>query len=296
LRIATYNLKNLFVGAAGPTQTARRRAPPKRRAELKALAHVIGRVDADVLALQEVGGAAALDALNGLLTRPYAHARVVPGNSDRGIHLAYLSRLPFATRSHSGRALRDRQGELLREPAEEAADGTSALRLQRDLLRCDLAAGAEGLTLYNVHLKSPNQPRWRQIGADEVRAAECRLIAEVIGAQQRAEPRRPVVLLGDFNAPWDSESLTPLRSLGLVNLLEATRPPKAPTFWPGAGAEIDLVLATAAALPYVVRGSVHVHESQRARKGSDHYPVSFELQATTAANTAGHAESAAQDS
>jgi len=289
VRIATYNLKNLFLDDAGPVQSARRRAPPKRRAELRALAYVIGRVGADVIALQEVGGAAALETLNGLLAHPYPHARVVPGNSDRGIHLAYLSRLPFATRSHSGHELRDEKGQPLRDPAEEGANGTGALRLQRDLLRCDLDVGAEGLTLYNVHLKSPNQPPGRQIGADEVRAAECRLIAEVIRAQQIAEPGRPLLLLGDFNAPWDSDSLAPLRSLDLANLLESARPLDAPTFWPGTGAEIDLVLANAAALPRIVTGSVRVHESQRARKGSDHYPVSFELQATIAPDAAGSA-------
>jgi len=278
VRVATYNVKNLFLDHGHLDLVARRRAPPKRRRDLRALARVIERVDADVLALQEVGGSDALDALNGLLARPYPHARVVPGNSDRGIHLAYLSRLPFRLRSYAERALTDELGRPLTEAMPTGDNGAAesvGLRLQRDLLRCDLELIEPGLTLYNVHLKSPNPPLASESSADDVRAAEARLIAAVIGAEQQAAPARPVLLLGDFNAPWGSPSLAPLEALGFANLVEEAGS-HVPSFWPG-GAHIDHLLANAAAAALADRASAWVHVSEPARKGSDHYPVSIDL-------------------
>ncbi len=273
-RVATYNLKNLFLDTGSAILNAKRRARPKRRVELRALARTIGRLDADLLAVQEVGDGAALTAVNELLGQPYPHLEVVPGNSDRGIHLGFLSRVPVSLTSHAELLLADAHGQPLADfatAADAEAGLETPLRLQRDLLRCDVLDGA--LTVYNVHLKSPNQPRWRRLDAATVRAAEARLIAGVLAAPL-AERERALLLVGDFNEGSDGEALAPLRRAGLHDVAGKDAE-QVPTFWP-ACARIDHVFANTTALRRV-EGDLQVHASRRARRASDHFPVSVAL-------------------
>ena len=113
-RCCTYNVRNLFL-LPGHLRTST--APGKRRAELRALAQVIDSLDADLIALQEVGSRGALAALNNLLRAPFAHSGLRPGNSDRGIELAVLSRWPLQLTSHAGQILLTAEGETLEEYA-----------------------------------------------------------------------------------------------------------------------------------------------------------------------------------
>ncbi|MFV2089978.1 MAG: hypothetical protein ACC642_04935 [Pseudomonadales bacterium] len=97
MRLATYNVKNLFRDGAAE------RAKPDR--EFSSLVGSVNKLGADVLLLQEVGSRAALNELNARLKSPYGHADVLLGNSDRDIHLAILSRHPFCLTSHRERTL-----------------------------------------------------------------------------------------------------------------------------------------------------------------------------------------------
>lgn len=266
LRIATYNVRNLFVpGDAGVERSA-----VKATVALKAVARVLDLMAADIVALQEVGSQSALTALNLLLRAPYPFAQCVPGNSDRGIHLAYLARVPLTLAS------------LGQEPLGDTG-ALQALRLQRDLLRAELAAGDDHqpLTLFAVHLKSKAAAPDLALGNDELRAHELAYVLAHLAEVEVAA--RPAVLLGDFNDLPSSDALTGLRRSSWVDALvhdqvlseDTGRLPG--SFWPRRRARIDRVMLNPAAAQRLVRGSSATHSSTLAQRGSDHYPVSVDL-------------------
>lgn len=266
LRIATYNVRNLFVaGDAGLD-----RSEIKATVALKAVARVLDLMAADIVALQEVGSQAALTALNSLMREPYAFSQCVPGNSDRGIHLAYLARRPLTLTSLGQDALGD-------TPA------LRKLQLQRDLLRADLAAGDshQPLTLFAVHLKSKVAGPDLALSSDALRAHELAYVLARLATAERAA--QPAVLLGDFNDLPSSDALTALRQSSWVDALAHDQvltegKGRLPgSFWPRRRARIDRVLLNPAAAQRLVRGSTATHASTLAQRGSDHYPVSAEL-------------------
>lgn len=278
MRLASFNVKNLFLAGDAGIALTKFGARAKRRPELRALATALINLDADLIALQEVGSHAALTALNDLLTHPYPHLAVVPGNSTRGIQLAFASRVPIQVFSHADRVLFDRAGKPVTDfPNAAAAQRQEPveLRLQRDLLRCDISWDGIDLSVFNVHLKSPNQPRWCLLSAADLRAAECRLIARIIQDFQIQQPHRPVLLLGDFNDLWPSDALAELQPAGLEHI-DYHSPSKAGTFWP-AGLTIDHVLANPAAARMLIPESALIHDLGKLRRGSDHCPVSVDL-------------------
>ncbi|MFK7913491.1 MAG: endonuclease/exonuclease/phosphatase family protein [Pseudomonadales bacterium] len=282
LRIATYNVQNLFAeGDVGYT---------KSMVACKAVARVLDLMAADVVALQEVGSLEALEALNALLRTPYAHIGWQPGNSTRGIHLAYLSRLPLALQSHALLPLLDTQGQLLMDHALAPAEPTTApepLLLQRDLLRATLLNNhgvALGLDLFNVHLKSKTNQTWRLLASDDIRAAEARAVAAALQALETGSESGGRILLGDFNDLLSADALTPLRALQwqdavLFDRAQQGATGRAPgTYWPRRRLRIDHVLLNPGALGGLVPGSAVTHASTLAQRGSDHYPISVDLE------------------
>ena len=281
MRIATYNVQNLFTE---PDARRQQRAVAKPAKALKALAGTLGALTADVVMLQEVGSAAALEQVNAQLASPYPYSAVVEGNSERGIHLAALSREPFELRSHRELSLHDEDGAQLLEYASETAAGlqrATPISIQRDLLRIELDLADQGvLALFNVHLKSKTNRPWRRLAADDVRAAEARQIAEVVGDYLLKHPQRPVLLGGDFNDLRSSDSLRPIFALPLADPLgeQLARTGRNPsTYWPKRRMRLDFLLLSEAAHSRVVPDSARIHADQRAKRASDHYPVSVEL-------------------
>jgi endonuclease/exonuclease/phosphatase family metal-dependent hydrolase len=280
LRVASYNVQNLF-----SDEDARRRgAVAKTAAALKALAGTIGSMSADVLLLQEVGSEEVLDTLNNALKAPYPYRAVPPGNSDRGIHLGILSREPFELTSHRHLMLTNASGEVLLEyPSEADADADRAIpvRIQRDLMLAEVnLADRDPMALFNVHLKSKTNSPWRRLPADDIRAAEVRHVAARIGDYLRAHPQRPVILAGDFNDLRSSEVLRPIFELPLGDPLgDALKASGAnpSTYWPKRRMRLDFLLLSDAAAKRLTPDSARIHASQRARRGSDHYPVSVDL-------------------
>ncbi len=281
MRIASYNVQNLFTEADAQGQT---RAVAKPAKALKALSGVLAEVAADVVLLQEVGSTEALELVNAGLEVPYPYASVVQGNSERGIHLAVLSREPFESTSHRHLALADELGAPLMEYASEAAAGEgnpAPLRIQRDLLQIELDLADQGLlTLFNVHLKSKTNQPWRRLAADEVRAAEVRQVAGLLSDYLQAHPERLVLLGGDFNDVRSSASLAPLFALPMLDpmadvLAKTGRNPS--TYWPKRRMRLDFLLLSNSAADRLVPKSPRIHASQRAQRASDHYPVSVDL-------------------
>jgi endonuclease/exonuclease/phosphatase family metal-dependent hydrolase len=279
VRIATYNVRNLFTAADAcvlgvPARTAR---------ENRALVGTIAALGADVLLLQEVGSIEALAAVNDALDAPYPFLEVPESNSSRGIHLGILSREAFELASFGDRLLTDENGATLYEyetEAAAAADAPTPLKIQRDLMRADvqLAGGAE-LSIFNVHLKSKTNREWRRLAADVIRSAECRLLAEVIEDHLERFPQCATLLVGDFNDTRGSAAVAPLFDLLGDPLGEqlAKTGQNPSTYWPRRRMRLDFILTSATAQLRVVEGSGRIHRSERSRRASDHYPVSVDL-------------------
>ena len=281
MRIASYNVQNLFDerdagcnGALAKPQTA-----------LKALAGTIGALGADVILLQEVGSIDILDSVNDSLNTPYPFRAVLPGNSDRGIHLAIFSREPFQLTSHRDLTLTDPRGNALLEYGSEAdaeADRALPVRIQRDLMLAELDLAEQGaLSLFNVHLKSKTNRPWRRLAADDIRAAEVRHVAARVSEYLATHADRPVILGGDFNDLRSSEVLKPVFDLPLsdpMGELLAVTGSNPSTYWPKRRMRLDFLLLSSAARASFVQDSARIHASQRARRGSDHYPISVDLE------------------
>jgi endonuclease/exonuclease/phosphatase family metal-dependent hydrolase len=281
LRIASYNLQNLFAEGDGGTRQGIAAKPAKA---LKALTGTLGSIAADVVLVQEVGSLKALQALNADLATPYPFCAVVEGNSERGIHLGVLSREPFELTSHRHLVLCDEAGTPLLEYESEAAAGAGRampIRIQRDLLQVELDLADQGiLTLFNVHLKSKTNRPWRRLAADDVRSAEARSVAGRIGAYLQAHPHRPVLLGGDFNDLRSSDALQPLFALPWTDPMGeqlASKGGNPSTYWPKRRMRLDFLLLSPAAAGCLMPGSAMIHASQRAKRASDHYPVSVDL-------------------
>ena len=237
-----------------------------------------------MLCLQEVGSRYALERLNDALRSPYPHLALMPGNSDRDIHLGILSHHELAATSHREHRLTDADGAPMSEYATEEAAGakrSSPLRFQRDVLLAELAIeGVGAVAVFNVHLKSRANAPWRQHDADAVRAAEARALSRIVAGYLASYPERPVLLLGDFNDTKHSDALAAVNALDLADLLGdqlAASNANLSTYWSKRRMRIDFVWASPAAQRFLVRGSGAIHASQMAARASDHYPVSVDF-------------------
>jgi endonuclease/exonuclease/phosphatase family metal-dependent hydrolase len=203
LRIATYNVEN-YVVVATDNRAAKTEASRQRVVEAFRL------LEADVVALQEVGGLAGLTELQQRLGRAgldYPHAEWVSG-FDTNIQVALLSRHPIvARRSH---------------PEERFLLRGKRFRTSRGILEVDIEVPPSyRFTLMSAHLKSR-----RETGAapqEEIREHEARVLRRLIDARLRARPDLNLVVLGDFNDTHTSLALRTLRGRGATALVD-TRP------------------------------------------------------------------------
>jgi endonuclease/exonuclease/phosphatase family metal-dependent hydrolase len=254
MRLATYNTKNLFLCGEGPEKPAK---------EVRALVRMISALAADIVLMQEVGSQQTLELLNNQLTWPYEFARVMVGNSDRSIHLAVLARRQGRLSSH-------------RELPLEIGDGSLGLKLQRDIL---LAEFDHDLAILNVHFKSRTNRAEQGVGADDIRAAECRALCELARRYQTANPDRLIAIGGDFNDRPSSDALACLQELEFTDPLSeqlrlAGRHPS--TFWSKRRMRIDRLLVSNAHLSRVI--DTRIHATRMAQVASDHYPVTVDLE------------------
>lgn len=245
---------------------------------------MIAKVDAHVVALQEVENDLALSELNQRLPNPYPHCGLLQGNSRRGINLAFMSRFAIRLTSHRQTILKDESDcELHDFASAQAAETITAApaRFQRDLLLAQSSLADHTLAVFNAHLKSPLRNEWSNHDADVIRAAEARSIHSIVSAYQSSNPGHVIVLLGDFNQRHDHDTLQPIMSLRYFDPVLAELVPEngqLSTHWSRPRARIDHLLLSPAAHARYVEGSAAVHREAGARKASDHYPVSVSLQ------------------
>ena len=216
LTLATFNVKDLFV----PAPDAPAELHALWQAKLTEVASRIVRAGADVVALQEVGGQAGLEALLAVLGAPWLGTCGTP--NARGIANAMVSKLPFRT-------LRFHYEAALPFPTFAAGDpppfGTT-LSLGRAVVEAGFDTPLGLVHVFCIHLKSniPQEQRqadgsWQpahggrargegHVRSAVLRAAEALYIRGLVDAACLETPR--VVVGGDCN---DLPSSIPLRVL-----------------------------------------------------------------------------------
>jgi endonuclease/exonuclease/phosphatase family metal-dependent hydrolase len=201
--VATYNLENYL-------ETAQENRPAKSSAAKAKIREGLRAMNADVVALQEIGGLTAFQELRGALKiegLDYSFGQLVGGH-DTNIHIAVLSRFPIVER----RAYTN-ENFLLNGRRFHVGRGFAELDLQ--------VIPRYRFTLLTAHLKS----RRSAVGAYEAdsREQEALLLRAIIDARLTARPDLNLVVLGDFNDVRDSRAVRLLVGRG-KNALIDTRP------------------------------------------------------------------------
>jgi len=214
LTFATYNVQNYTLeNRQLPDGGGFRPDYPKPEAEKAALRAVIRSLDADVLALQEMGGPPFLAELQRDLAAegvayPYGEA-MLAADEKRG--LAVLSRVPLGAVTAHRDLAGTRPGSAQPEP------------VRRGLLEVGVPWQGETVTLFVVHLKSRLVEDKTDPAAEEQRAAEAVAVRERILQRVPAAPKSDAedgepklvaqglyVVMGDFN---DVPGSRPLRAI-----------------------------------------------------------------------------------
>lgn len=232
MRIATFNLQNLRLrtrdgrpvldGAADQDWSKKLRHTKLARADRVETAKVIAKVEADVLALQEVFDLATLDFFHDQFlleagSPAYPHRYCFNGNDGRGVNVAALSRRkPVNIKSHA---------ELT--GAELGLTDLPADLRDRPIFRRDcLELEFDGVTLFVCHFKAPYPDSAK---AHVVREAEARAVRKIVEARFTDAKHERWIILGDFNEPTrtnedERSALAPLKSDFSIDLLDRLAP------------------------------------------------------------------------
>ena len=195
LVVVQWNVENLFDNSDDPSNEGddeyapggkRRWTDDLYRRKMTNLAAVIGRLQADVVCLQEVENLRVLEDLRKELkdTHGVALDAIVhrEGKDHRGIDVAVLSRF---------------------EPT--AVQWITPLEGQRDTLIATFSPEGHDLTILVNHWKSRRGSKQRNI---ELRMRQARAVGKVISEHLEKTPDAALILLGDFNDDITDDSLT----------------------------------------------------------------------------------------
>lgn len=202
LRVATYNLE-MYLDQ--PYQNT----PAKSDLAKKYLRQAIKLVNADVLAVQEIGSTNALlelrDSLKkeGLEYRHYVHF----DGRDQVINLAFLSKLPIKA------ARNNRNDNYLYQGRRHY--------VLRGFGEIDLSVGTETVTMITAHLKS--QRVVAEGDQKAMREEEAIILREKIEGHFKRQPAAKLIVLGDLNDGIDSKTLKTVIGRG-KNALQDLRP------------------------------------------------------------------------
>lgn len=291
VRLATYNIENLFDDIDDPTLSGRYEdiddtKPAEHR---QAAAQAIHAINADILALEEVESLEALLAFRDeyLSDLGYEHVASPDAGDERGIQQAVLSRYPIVetrqwVHAELGGIHPDTYGSAENWYAGEPIRfHRSPLLVTVEVPAAITAADPYRLTLLAVHQKSGQY-------SDYWRSREASATMEIVEAFRQSEPARNLIILGDFNAqPADACILT-YTSGGMTDLFAAKTGDEVITH--SSGRRIDLILANDAVLPELRPASAFVFGTTAGPEGldwneakqlpgyaSDHFPVVVDL-------------------
>ena len=270
--MATYNLYN-YLSMDREVDGHWQEDYPKPEAEKTALREAIRAADADVLAVQEIGGPGYLEELQRDLRAEgldYPHAAILMG-PDETRHTAVLSRLPFS--------------RVLTHDRLDFTFNGEREQVRRGLLEVGFETDGVAWTLFVVHLKSRWTIRKSDPLARKQRAGEAQVCRDLI-RRSFPDPERDLYLIvGDFNDARDS---SPLRRFLEVSGRELSQRVDAVDSRGEAWTfhyrkrdlyeRVDFLLASPALAKHIVGGSARIIDILPATDiASDHRPVCVEL-------------------
>jgi endonuclease/exonuclease/phosphatase family metal-dependent hydrolase len=242
--IATFNVKDLLDPGTPPLAEDPEVARGHYRAKLEAIAPVVRRLDADVLALQEISSARVLEDLRAILPprEGVAHGGYVAlaaGSPDRrGIACGILSRFPLAgTCDHKPSDV----GFPRFRVGDERPFPPGRVYAHRGILEARITLPDGGtLVVFALHLKSHlplalEDEQGKPIPFDGhhahaegltrslvTRISEALFVRRLVDAWLDADPQVALAVIGDFN---DGEDAISVRAIAGDPLLGAARGP-----------------------------------------------------------------------
>lgn len=198
LTLMSWNVENLFLI---PEKISESEQLPsnfgewiKPHKKVKALADTIARYDVDIAFLQEVGGRSSLESF----CHRYLEDRYIPfhlpGNSERGIEIAYLikkkSAISATIHSHANFAL----------DLSHITHPNIHYRplFERNVLELRIDLYGKKTSLFGVHLKSGQDPTGKDSGGKLKRFAEAKGLVQIVREHLKNDGGE-YILLGDFN-------------------------------------------------------------------------------------------------
>ncbi len=265
LTVATYNVEN-YTLANRVADGVYRQDYPKPEAEKAALRAVIRRLNADVLALQEVGGPPYLaelqrDLKGAGLDYPYA---AVLEAADDVRHVAVLARVPLkSVVRHTNLTFKYLGG---------------VATVKRGLLEVRLAVGGSEWTVFVVHLKSKLTERPDDPEAALERAGEAEAVRDRVLQLFPDPASAKFLIVGDCNEARDERPVRALLARGktvIAEWLPATdsRGEGWSYFYKkdGSYTRIDHVLVSPGLRPQVV--TARIEDAPETLQASDHRPL-----------------------
>lgn len=275
LTVASYNAENMFDVFDDP-YTRDEQSAVKPRAQIEQIARAVRALNAHVVAFAEIETEGILRAMvHEMLTESgYKDIAVMPTNSDRGIHLGIISKLPIVSLTSHRFARLTLEGE------------PRSWRFARDLLQVRLrVTPTRTADLFIAHFKSkhdsPEDPESRKW-----RLAEATMVRQIIDRHLQAHPDAWILLVGDLNDTLDSLTMRTLLSSdsdGRWSLADAHSevPPEERITYLRAPyrSTIDYILTSPAMASRLEPGSAQILSDRSMLGGSDHAPIvaSFDL-------------------
>jgi endonuclease/exonuclease/phosphatase family metal-dependent hydrolase len=268
--VSTFNVENLFDDVDDPyTNDEGTRA--KSREDLEKLAEAIRKVNADVVALEEVENRGYLERFVNLFLGDMGYDHIVhfEGNDLRGIDVALLSRAPI--------------GEVTsRRHLEFKGPDDEIHRFHRDVPAITvLPKIGQPFEIWPVHLKSKADSAET---SEPIRQAEATELRRLLDAKFAENPHARIIVTGDFNDTRDSKSLGIIFGSGATAMwapeVKETEDSIPDPKFPNGRPPIDFIAISPALKAVYVEDSCQTRRSPAEYDGSDHDPqwAVFELQ------------------
>jgi endonuclease/exonuclease/phosphatase family metal-dependent hydrolase len=209
-KVMTWNVENLF----RPQPEAEEEVKQRYQRKLDLLADVIGRLDPDIVALQEVGGEDGeepLDDLQQALGGSHPHRALSAFRDGRDIQVAFLSKHTVDEREDvvdfpEGPALdiHDLDGAGNPKPIDRMGRGALRVRVTKDDLTVDLITAhlkSKLLTFPGGRFSPRNEEERAQVAGIALmrRMAEAVTLRIWVNGLLGGDDRTPLLLLGDLN-------------------------------------------------------------------------------------------------
>ena len=274
ITIASFNVEN-YTLADRMVDRVFRLAYPKPATEKAAVRQAIGAINPDILAVEEMGGAAYLDDFQRELKRVgqnFKYAVLLEaGDPDR--HVAVLSKLPFKqVRRHAKMPI-----NYLGQPD----------LVKRGVLEVVFATKEGDFSVFVIHLKSKRTERKEDPEAAIQRAAEAEAVRDLVLSRYPDPAQARFIVCGDWN---DTRGTRPIRALlkrgdTTIGELILTFDSRGETWThyfrrEDTYSRIDYLMVSPALKPPVEGAAGKIHDGPGALQGSDHRAVFLTLDLT----------------